>query len=63
VSFLKEQLKFMTEKQRKSSEELEQKEALIQQLEHDKREMHRQCENMEVEGIKMAEKLKELLTL
>ena len=63
VGFLKEQLKFMTDKQRKTSEELEEKEALIQKLEHEKREMQRQCESMDVENIKMAEKLKELLNL
>jgi hypothetical protein len=34
---------------------------LISKLEHEKREMQRQCENMEVENIKMAEKLRDLL--
>ena len=53
----------MTEKQRKTDQELEEKEVLIQKLEHEKREIQRQCENMEVENIKMAEKLKELLTM
>ncbi len=63
VSFLKDQLRFVTEKQRRTNIELEEKEALIQKLEHEKREMQRQCDNMEVENIKMAEKLKELLNI
>ncbi len=39
VSFLKDQLRFVTEKQRRTNIELEEKEALIQKLEHEKREM------------------------
>jgi hypothetical protein len=63
VGFLKEQLKYMTDKQRRTVSELEEKDALIQKIEHEKREMQRQCESMEIENIKMAEKLKELMNM
>lgn len=38
VVFLKDQLKFLTEKIKKASSELEEKERVIQKLEHEKRE-------------------------
>lgn len=57
VVFLKDQLKFLTEKVKKASQELEEKEKVIQKLEHEKREYQRNFENMELENFQMQEKI------
>lgn len=57
VSFLKEQLKFMTDRIKTATIELEDKERVIQKLEHEKRDLLRNFENIELENFKMQEKL------
>jgi prefoldin subunit 5 len=47
VAFLKDQLAFLTDKIRKSTSELEEKEKLIQQIDHEKREVSRKFETLE----------------
>jgi hypothetical protein len=58
---LKEQLKFANERLARATLELEEKSLIIQKLEHEKREIQRINESLEVENLKMAEKLKEYL--
>ena len=57
VIFLKDQLKFLGEKIKTATMELEDKERVIQKLEHEKRDLMKNFENIELENFKMQEKL------
>jgi hypothetical protein len=60
VQFLKDQLSFVTERLRRATTDLEEKECLIQKLEHEKREFKRENEALEIENIRLAEKLNDV---
>ena len=61
VQFLKDQLQFVNDRLKMATSELEDKEGVIQKLEHEKREFQRSNENLEIENIKLAEKLRDAL--
>jgi hypothetical protein len=52
---LRDQLKFLSERIKKATTELEEKELVIQKLEHEKREFQRNFENIELENFEMQE--------
>ncbi len=51
--FLKDQLKFMSERMKKTTHDLEEKERVIQKMEHERRELERKYEAMELENFQM----------
>jgi len=58
---LKDQLKFVNERLKRATDELEEKSSVIQKLEHEKRDISRLNESLEIENIKLAEKVKDLI--
>ena len=55
VSMLKDQLKFLGSKIQQATQEIEEKERVIQKLEHEKREFQRRFEHVELENFQMQE--------
>lgn len=55
--FLRDQLKFMSERMKKTTLDLEEKERVIQKMEHERRELERKYEAMELENFQMQEKM------
>jgi len=55
VSMLKDQLKFLGSKIQQATQEIEEKERVIQKLEHEKREFQRKFEHVELENFQMQE--------
>ena len=53
VIFLRDQLKFMTERVKKTTLDLEEKERVIQKMEHERRELERKFEAMELENFQL----------
>ena len=57
VAMLKDQLKFLGGKIQQATQEIEEKERVIQKLEHEKREFQRRFEHVELENFQMQERL------